>query len=193
LVQLRRLGKCVELAGVHPARHDVITRSLRGRLRQNRRLDLQVSALVEIPSRRLHQAMPQNQILLQIAAPEVEITMFEAQLFAGELLAFAARHRNGGSLSRADDLKILGADFDLARLHLGVSHFAWPRRDFALDHDHRLETKLAGAFDHFGRGPLRVERDLDKTRAITQVEKDDATEVPRAMDPAAQSDLAASV
>src|SRR5258707_9237771 len=46
-VHLRRLWQSIELARMHPARNDVIARSRRRRLRENRRFYLEVAALIE--------------------------------------------------------------------------------------------------------------------------------------------------
>jgi hypothetical protein len=57
LVQLRRLRQRVELAWMHAARHEVVARALRRRLRQDRGLDLQEAKGVEVAASGLHQAV----------------------------------------------------------------------------------------------------------------------------------------
>ena len=96
LIELRRLWKCVELAGVDPARHEIIARAFRGGLRKNRGLDLQITALVQIPPCRLLQTVTEYQVSLELRAPKVQVSMPQAEVFGGEVLAPASGDWNRG-------------------------------------------------------------------------------------------------
>src|SRR5690242_8250455 len=174
-------------------RHDVVTRALRRRLRQNRRFDLEEAALVEVSTRRLLKPVPHDEIPLQLTATQIEIAMLQSQLLGGKLLALPARDGNRGSLSRSHDGEVLGANLDVARLHFRVSHFSRARRHFAVDDDDRLERKLACALDDFSRRPAWIEGDLDESGAVPEIQEDDAAEVAGSMNPPAQFHFRADV
>ena len=53
LVDLRRLGQRVELARMYTARHQIIARPLRRRLRENRSLEFEIPPIAEKPARDL--------------------------------------------------------------------------------------------------------------------------------------------
>src|SRR4051812_44380062 len=110
---------------MNPARHDVITRTFRCRLRENWCFDLQKSAAVEIASRRLLQSMSQDEVFLQLWPAEVELPMLEPQLLGRKLLALSARDRNRRSFCRADDAEFPRTNFNRSCLHLSVLHFCW--------------------------------------------------------------------
>ncbi len=62
LEDLRRLRQREELAGVHAARHQKVARPFGGRLRQDRRLDLEKALLVEIVAERQRDVVAQRDV-----------------------------------------------------------------------------------------------------------------------------------
>src|SRR5947207_13937543 len=74
------------------ARYDVVARALGRRLGQNRRLDLEVTPLVKKAASRLLKPVPQDEILLQLAATQIKIAMLQAQLLGGQLFALSRGH-----------------------------------------------------------------------------------------------------
>src|SRR5690606_7092040 len=85
LVDLRRLRQREELARVHPAGHEEVTRALWRGLRQDRRLELEIAACTEEVARGLHQAMAQDEVVLQLRASQVEHAMAQAEVLGGPL------------------------------------------------------------------------------------------------------------
>src|SRR5206468_9909649 len=91
LVDLRGLRQRVELPRMDARRHEVVARPFGGRLREDRRFDLEKAELGQRAPRALEQAMTQDQICLQLRAPQVEMAVLEPQLLGRELLAFRTR------------------------------------------------------------------------------------------------------
>src|SRR5207244_8804130 len=116
--------------------------ALRRRLGENRRLDLEIPALIEKSTRRLLESVPQNEVLLQLGATQIEIAMLQPQLFGGKLLTLSARNWNGGRLRRPDDLELASPYFDISGLHLLVAHLERPSGNFTFDRDYGLRTVI---------------------------------------------------
>ena len=53
---------------MNAGRHEIVARAFRSRLREDRRLELEVSLLRQIFSRRLQQLMTQHQVCLKLEA-----------------------------------------------------------------------------------------------------------------------------
>src|SRR5947208_7748246 len=107
---MQRLRKREERARVHARVYQVIASALRRRLGQDRRLDLEEGELAEHTPGALRQPVAHDEIRLQLGAPEIEVPVLEAQLFGGELVALAARHRDCWWLGRSRDLERERAD-----------------------------------------------------------------------------------
>jgi hypothetical protein len=173
---------------VNSARDEVIPRSFRSRLGEDRRLNFEKTALVEVQSRGQLKAMPQQDVALQLEAPEVKVAVSESQLFGGKLLAFASRDRDRRCFGWPDELDGRSANFDLARCQLVVAHLRWTERDLSPD-DHDAFLSERRRFLYLAlRRPLRVERDLHQSGAVSEIEEDQSAEVSRAMYPTAQRD-----
>jgi hypothetical protein len=178
---------------MYPARNDIIARSRRRRLRKNRRLDLEVAALVEEAAGGLLQLMTQNEILLEVAPSKVEISVLESQLLGGKFLPPSARHWDRGRLSRPDNPEIARSHFDVARFHLCVAHFGRTSGNFAFERDYSLEAKLARALEYIGRRPFWIERHLNESSAVAKIEEDNSAKVSRSVHPTTEPDCGADV
>ncbi len=75
LEQLRRLRKCVEAAGLHPAGHQVVPGPFRSGPRQDRRLDFIEPETVHRLARGGGQAVPGAQHLLQPGTAKVKVAI----------------------------------------------------------------------------------------------------------------------
>src|SRR5690606_1974438 len=95
LVDLWRLRQCEELARVHTAGDKEVSSTLGSRLGEDRRLDLQEAEVGEGAARALCEAMAQLERRLKLGPAQVQDPMLESQLLRGELLAVAARDRDG--------------------------------------------------------------------------------------------------
>src|SRR5688572_18451830 len=117
---------------MHSARHDVIAGTLRRWFRQDRCFDLEKAALVEEATCRLLQPMTKDDVVLQLRAPEIEVSVFQTQLLSGELFSAAARDWNCWSFCRPDDLHARPAKLDMTGFHLRISHLGGSFGDLTL-------------------------------------------------------------
>ena len=92
LEDLRRLRQREELARVDAARHEIVARPFRRRLREDRRLDLEEALLVEVAADLERHLVPQDHVLLQPLAPQVEVAVAQPHLF-GDRGVFVDRER----------------------------------------------------------------------------------------------------
>ena len=185
LVDLRGLGQRVELPGMYARWHHVVARSLRGRLGEDRRFDLQELELGEGAPGPLQQPVAQHEVRLHLGASQVEVTVLEPQLFSGELLTLGTGHRNRRRHGGSDDRELRRVDLDLAGRQLWVPHVPRARNDLALQFDHRLAGQPGcGPADVFRCA--RADRDLDDPGAVAQIDEHDPTEVAAPVHPSAQ-------
>ena len=149
LIQLRRLRQRVELARMNPARHQVVPRALRRGFGENRSLHFEKAAIAQEFPRRLHQPMSQDNVLLQLRAAQIQVTVAQPQLLSGKRLAAHPRHGNRWGHRWADDLEALRPDLDVARWKLMVPHLGRACDDFAFDEHDALRSKRGGETDGF--------------------------------------------
>src|SRR5919109_1930439 len=93
LEELRRLRQRIEAAALHPARDDEIACALGGRLRQDRRLDLEEIAFAEVLAYSPHDLVPQLERLLHRLAAQIEVAMAQAQALVDRLLLVEGERR----------------------------------------------------------------------------------------------------
>ena len=178
---------------MHAAGNEVIPRAFRGRLREHRRLDLEEAGLREIPPRGLHQTVAQEEVPLQLVAPEVEVAMPQTQLLRGELLALPARHRDRGRLGGTEHAQSRRLHLYAAGAQLRVAHRLRTLRDDPFDEHDGLGAERRRNFGDLGRRLGEIDRDLNEAGTIAQVEEHEPAEVARAMHPAAEPDRGADV
>src|SRR5690606_32324804 len=118
LVDLRRLWQGVELAWVHPARNEIVAGPVGCRLREDRRLQLEEAELSQILPSSLRQAMPEDQVPLQLRTAKVEIPMPQAQFLRRQLIVPSPRNGNDGCVSGRHQLERLAMHLDRTRRHL---------------------------------------------------------------------------
>jgi hypothetical protein len=170
---LRRLWQRVELAGVDPARHQIVARSFGRALDEDRRLNLKEPLPVQEIAYALHQTVPQKQVRLQTRPPQIEIPVFQHQVLVDlhifvdverrrwtvvQYLSAGDHHLNGSGL----DLRVLGSD--------GAGH------NLSGDTQHILGTKCMDDLIPAG-GALRVEDNLDDACTVTEVDEHQSTVV----------------
>ena len=178
---------------MHARRHEVVSRPLGGGLGEIRRFDLEKLEIAQCAPGPLQQPVAQDQVRLQLGTPQIEVPVLEPQLLGGQLLAFAARHRNGRRLGRAHDAQRCGVDFHVAGRKLGIAHRGGSRDHFAFDQDHRFGAEFPGGGDDIGRRPAGTEGDLHEPIAIAQVDEHDPAEVATPVHPPSQTDALAHV
>src|SRR6185295_14573092 len=83
LEELRRLRQGVEAAAMDARGHQIIARALGSGLRQDRRLDVDEAALVEVVADRERHLVAQQEVLLQLGPPQVEKPVAQPGLLGG--------------------------------------------------------------------------------------------------------------
>jgi hypothetical protein len=182
LEELRRLRESVELTVVHARRHQVVARSFRRRLGENRRLHVQKALLVEIRAHGMSDVVAQDHVALQLGAAQVEVAVLEPR-FLGDVDPAVDRERQRFA-ARQDD-GALGADFDLAGRQIGIHRRGVARQDRALHLDdpfgaHRVENLLGR------RVIVRLRHHLRHAAAIPQVEEQNAAVIAALLHPGLQ-------
>ena len=179
LEQLRGLRQGVELALVHPARHQVVTGPFRRRLGQHGGLDVEEALLV-------HEAAHEGaglgtglQVLGHLGATQVQVAILEADLFAVDLVE-VQRQR----LGTVDDGELVGEHFDGTCGHVAVALGVRT----GTHHAGHLDAELAAQLGGQGEGVrlVRVEEDLHDPFPVAHVDKDEAAEIATTVDPTAQ-------
>ena len=114
----------------------------------------------------------------------------QARVLVGGLF-FAADHEGHG-LRGADHLHIGGNHLDLAGVHPRILHPGWSQLHRAVDLQYPFKPY---AFNHFDepRGQIGMDRDLDKSVAVTQIEEDHSTVIAATVDPSGHGHLLSGV
>src|SRR5688572_27730584 len=107
---------------MYAAGHEIVARPFRRRLRQDRRLDLEVLVVGEISTSALREPVAQDEVLLQLRAAQIEIAMPQPQVLRGKLLRLSARNGDRRCASGSDDTDARASDLDVTRFHLGIAH-----------------------------------------------------------------------
>ena len=187
---LRALRQRIHVARLEPRRDDEVARALRGRLDEDRRLDLDEAGPVVRLADRLDEPRTQDQPLLERLAADVEVAVLEPQrlLDGGVRLVDVERRR----LRLRQDLEAAGAKLDGAGRQAGILGPGEACRDWSRGGDDELVADAARRLVGLrSLGP--VDHDLGDAVAVAQVEEDELAVVPPAMDPARQLRVAADV
>ena len=86
LVKLRRLRQRVEIAVVHAAGHQIIAGPFGRAAAEHRRFDVDETVLVEKRAHAANDPMPQEHRGLLLRPPQIEIAIFQPQVFARQFL-----------------------------------------------------------------------------------------------------------
>ena len=135
LEDLRRLRQRVELAGVHPARHEKVARAFRRGLRENRRLDFPEAVRVEVfPDGHRH-PVAETDVVLEPRPPQVQVPVAEPDVLRdGAVLGDLERRR----LRLVQDANLAREHLDLAGRQLRVHGLFRPPLHHTGHADHEL-------------------------------------------------------
>ena len=185
LVELRRLRQGIEMPLHDAAGHEVIAGPFRRASPQHGGLDLDEPLLVEVVAHRLDDAVPQQQRLLHLLPPQVDIAVLQPQVLAGQIGAAGLERRRGALV---EDLQVADPKLDLAGLQLRIHRALGPPGDLAADQDHVLRPQGLGLLQGFVAA-FRGENDLRLSVAIAKIGEQLPPMVPIGIDPAAEGDL----
>ena len=138
LEELRRLRQREELAGMDAARHEIVARAFRRRLRQDRRFDLQKTVRVEIATNRGRDLVPQDHVARQPRPPQIEIAILQPHVFRhGRLVGDGKRRR----LRLVEDRELPHEHLDFAGVELRIDRLGGPAAHGPLHADHVLGSQ----------------------------------------------------
>ena len=186
LQDLRALRQRVEAALLEPARDDEVARAFRGRLEEDRRLDVEEPGRLHLAADDPDHLRPQRDVPLQLVAPQVEPAVAQAQRLVHVLLVELERQR----CRAADDLERLHLQLHLARRHRRVHRLVAARDKRSLGLEHELVPDLMRQLGGVG-GQLGVDHELRDPGAVAQVDEDESAVVATARRPPGERQLLA--
>ncbi len=185
---LRRLRQGVEAARVDAAGHQVVARTLRRRVGQHGRLDLDELAVRQELSDVGDDPVAHDDVVVQPLAPEVQVAVLEPRRLADLRVLVDVEGRRLGGVEHGG---LGGAHLDGAGGHLVVLGALAAPLHRPAHLQHVLAARLAG--DGVGSGLLRVEDHLHDAAGVSQVDEDEAAVVAAAVHPAGQCHVLALV
>ena len=180
LEQLGRLRQRKEVAIVHAAGHQVVTRAFGRALGQHRRFDVDEAVGVEELAHFHRHLVAQHQIALHVGAAQVQHAMRQTGGFAQVVVIELERGRDGG----VQHVQFVAEHLDLAGGDIVVGGAFGACAHQALDLHAELVAQVFGHLEHLGA--VRIADHLHIAFAVAQVDEDHATVVATAVDPAAQ-------
>ena len=178
LEELRGLGQGVEAAPVDAGGDQVVAGALRGGSGEERGLDLDEAALVEVGADFAGQSGAEAEVSLALRVAEVEVAVAEAQVLGDGV---GLRRGEGRSASLAQQVDRFRFHFDFAGRQLGVHGLRGPFQDRAL---HRQYPPGAGFPGGGHRRGVGADDDLGGAPVVAEVEEQETAEVADALDPA---------
>ena len=183
---LGALGQGVELARVRTARHNVVASALGGGVRQDRRLNLQESALVEGPAHGLGHRVAQLQVGEHLRTANVQVAPFHAGDLVGLDAVFDGKRRCHRSVQH---LHGAGQHFDLAGNHVRVHSLRRPLAHAAGHLQHVLAAQVLGCMEVLLAHAIRIDDHLRIALAVAQVDEDEPAVVAGMPRPTGQRHL----
>ena len=188
LEHLRRLRKGVEHAAVDAARHEVVARALGRRGREDRRLELVESLLPHLLAEEADDLAPEDDVVVQLFAAEIEEAVLEAHVLA--LVCLLVGDVDGRHLRRRLHDELVRLDLDFAGRQVGVDRVGRPELHLARHGDDALQV---GLLDEAEEATRRVDDDLRKAVVVAEVDEEDSAVVAEAEHPAREPDSLARV
>ncbi len=184
LEDLRRLRERVEVAGADAAGHEVVSRALRGRPEQERRLDLEEALIGEELARGAGGLVTDAQVPLHPRRAEVKVAVLQPHLLIHLSLVLPCERRRLGGV---EDRERIAADIDLPGRQVRVLSALGAPVHCAAHRDDELRAQVMGERVRL-LVYLRVKDHLYQTGAVAQVDEDQASVIAAAVDPAVKRD-----
>src|SRR4029453_8741276 len=175
---LRRLRQGVELAGVHPARHQVAPRPFRRARGQDRGLELGETGLDHATANRRDDAASEHDVAVKLLTPQVEESVTQPCLLGklGVAVDLERQRIRDGLHGQLGDRQL-----DLAGRQLWIDGGRRARDDLAADGDHALEAQRLGGLEQRARA---VEHALRDPVVVAQIDEEEIAVIALAMQPA---------
>jgi len=182
LEDLGGLGQRVEGASVDATRDQIIAGPFRCALREEGRFHLDEAVLDQIGPRFRRGLAPEQQILLDGGTPQVQVAVFQADVFGDLRLGV---EEEGGRLRLVQDLEVVDHDLDVSGFQVGVLHAFRAGPNQTPDGEHVFAPDAVRLTVDV-RTDLRVEDDLDESFAVAKIDEDDPAMIPAPVRPSHQ-------
>ncbi len=180
LVELGRLGQREELAVVHAAGHQVVTRAFGRALAQHGGFDVDEAFLVQEVAHLDGRFVAQHHVALHVRAAQVHHAMGQACGFRQVVVIHLEGRRNRG----VEHIQLVAQHFDLAALEAVVGGALRAGTHQALDLHAELVAHAFGGLEHLGA--IWVAHHLHVAFAVTQVDEDHTAVVTATIHPTRQ-------
>ena len=180
LEDLGRLRQREEMAGVGAARHEVVARAFRRRLREHRGLDVDEAFGVEELPHRAGDARPGLDSREHLRAAQIDVAVPEPRFLSDIGLVELER----GGPRGVQDLEALPEDLDRAGHHLGVEGPRRPLAHTAHGTQHVLRTHLLGGIERLHG--IGVVHHLHESGAVAQIDEYHPSVIATPMHPATE-------
>jgi hypothetical protein len=180
LEQLGRLGQREKLAVVHAAGHEIIARAFGRALGEHGGFDVDETVGIEELAHLHRHLVTQHQVLLHVRAAQVQHAVRQAGGFRQVVVVQCERRRDRG----VEHVQLVAQHLDLAAFQVVVGGAFRAGTHQAFDLHTELVAQVFGRLEHLGA--VGVAHHLHVAFAVTQVDKNHATVVTAAVDPAAQ-------
>ena len=183
LEDLRALRQRVEASLLEPARDDEVSRTLGCRLEEDRRLDVEESSGLHLSADDPDHLSAQDDVSLELVAPQVEPAVAQAQRLVHVLLVELERQRSRA----AHDLELVDLELDLTGRHVRVDRLGAARNQRPLGAEYELVPDLVRELGCVSRR-LGVDHELRDPGPVTEVDEDQAAVVATTCRPAGQGE-----
>jgi hypothetical protein len=180
LEDLRRLGQRIELARVHPARHEIVAGPFGRRLREHRRLDLEEALLIEILPNRHRRLMTHDHVALHARASQIDVAILEPRFFGDLDLVANHERRRFRLVEQAEPVR---ADLDLPGGNLRIDGVGGTVIDTTHHRDHELGAQPLCVSDEC---VVVANDDLGHAVTVAHIDEHQRAKITNPMDPAEQ-------
>ena len=168
-----------------PARDEIVSRAFRRGFCQDRRFNFPEPLRVHVIADSHCDAMAHAKRFLHLRAAQIQISIFQTQLFRGSELVF---DRKWSCFGFAEDPKLAHDDFDFARFQIWVLEPFAAHTNAPAHGDHELRSqRLRSAVKV--RVVFGIKNDLADPVAIAQIDEDQLAMIAPAIDPAHQQNV----
>ena len=185
---LRRLGKCIEFAGVYTAGNQIVTSAFRSGFGQHRSFDFQEVSGIQIVTHQFGYFMTENDVTLHFRTTEIQVTIFQAQVFVGIDTVCNVERRGFSSVQYFD---FFCHNFDFTGSDVSVYSSSVTHSNFTSYFNYIFTTDVFCNFEAFACS-FRVNNYLHDTATVTQVNENQTTMVTAFCYPTTQYNLLAS-
>ncbi|MNC47095.1 hypothetical protein D3C75_961400 [compost metagenome] len=171
------------------ARHQIVTRTLRGAFGQNRRFHFHKAVFIQIITEYLGRLGAQVQGALHFRTAQVQITVLQANLLIHLHTVFDEEGRRFG---RVHNFDFRNPDLNFAGFQVGVFGVLAAFHHGAADCQYIFIPCPVGNRQRLA-GEIRIEDHLDNAAAVTQINKQHAAQIPAALDPTVQGNFRSDI